>query len=103
MTKRDRRALILLVAGFTIWSGAFVLLYGLQALGCAYGWPYHRLVLIAAYAVSLTPLGWLALRHPYRTGEPATGLSVAALWANRAAFVTGVLVFLPVVFVSMCV
>ncbi|HEV7346253.1 MAG TPA: hypothetical protein VGN60_11545 [Devosia sp.] len=98
-----RKALLLLIAGFTIWSGAFVLLYGVQALGCAYGWPHHRLVLIAIYLLSLAPLGWLAMWRPDRSGEPAAGLSIAALWANRAAFVAGALVFLPVTFTSICV
>ena len=30
-------------------------------------------------------------------------LAVAALWANRAALASGVLVFLPVTFVSACI
>lgn len=94
---------MLLVAGFTLWSVAFVLLYALQALGCAYNWPHHRLILIVAYALSLVPLAWLALRQPSRSAEPASSLSVSALWANRAAFVAGVLVYLPVTFASACI
>lgn len=103
MITRGQSALMLLVAGFTLWSGAFVLLYGVQALGCAYGWPHHRLVLIATYLASLAPLGWLAFWRPDRSGEPQTTLSLAARWANRAAFGAGVLVFLPVTFTSLCV
>ena len=49
MRQGDKIALISLVAGFTVWSVGFVALYGLQALGCAYGWPTHRAVLILAY------------------------------------------------------
>lgn len=30
--------LLLLVAGFLLWSSAFVVLYGLQGLGCRLGW-----------------------------------------------------------------
>lgn len=103
MSRQDKRALLLLLAGFTVWSGAFVLLYALQALGCAYGWSQHRLVLIAAFVLSLLPLGWLAVQKPYAEGEPATSLSVAALWANRAALGAGILAFLPVTFVSACI
>ena len=103
MTSAGRSALLLLVAGFTAWSIAFVLLYGLQALGCAYGWPYHRAILIGAYAACLVPLAWLALMPTVRTGEAAHALSVAALWANRAALAAGVLVFLPVTFASTCI
>ncbi len=104
MKRQDVRALVLLIAGFTLWSLAFVLLYALQALGCAYGWgDVHRPVLIAAYLASLAPLVWLALKRPYETGEPQTSLSVAALWANRAALAAGVLVYLPVTFATACI
>lgn len=102
MSVQDKRALWLLIGGFTVWSVAFVLLYALQALGCAYGWSQHRLILIAAFVLSLVPLAWLALRTPYEKDEPATTLSVAALWANRAALAAGVLVFLPVTFATTC-
>ncbi|GEM_PF-821497 len=104
MKRQDVRALVLLIAGFTLWSLAFVLLYALQALGCAYDWSdIHRPVLIAAYLVSLAPLVWLSLKRQYETGEPQTSLSVAALWANRAALAAGVLVYLPVTFATACI
>jgi hypothetical protein len=99
----NQRALVLLVAGFVVWSVAFVGLYGLQALGCAFGWPNHRAVLIGAYLVSLVPMAWLAMVQQVKEGEPATSLSVAALWANRAALAAGILVFLPVTFASTCI
>lgn len=103
MSRPDIRALVLLIAGFTLWSAAFVLLYALQALGCAYDWgAAHRPILIGAYLASLLPLAWLALRRPYETGEPQTSLSRAALWANRAALGAGILVFLPVTFATTC-
>jgi hypothetical protein len=103
MKRQDVRALILLVAGFTIWSAAFVLLYALQALGCAYGWgDLHRPILVVAYLASLLPLVWLSLQRPYDTGEPQTSLSVAARWANRAALAAAILVYLPVTFVTAC-
>lgn len=104
MSRQDKRALVLLLAGFTLWSLAFVLLYALQALGCAYGWgAWHRPILIGACLVSLLPLVWLALQRPYDTGEPQTSLSIAALWANRAALGAGILVYLPVTFVTACI
>lgn len=105
MTQRDRRALILLIAGFTLWSVAFVVLYALQALGCHFQWgAWHRPLLIIVYLVFLIPLAWLAWRKPYEmAGEPASSLSQAALWANRAALGAGVLIFLPVTFASPCI
>jgi len=103
MTRQDNHALVLLIAGFTIWSGAFVLLYALQYLGCAYDWAFHRPILIGAYLLSLLPLIWLSVKKPYRDGEPQTTLSIAALWANRAALGAGILVYLPVTFATACI
>jgi hypothetical protein len=94
------RELVELLAGFVIWSVGFVVLYALQALGCAYGWPWHRVLLVFAYAVCLVPLAVLALRRPH--AGPATPLGVAALWANRAALASGVIVFVPVTFATLC-
>jgi hypothetical protein len=103
MSRADQRALVLLVAGFVVWSAGFVGLYALQALGCAYGWPQHRLILVVGYVVSLVPLVGLALVPAMGESEPAASLSTAAAWANRAALAAGVLVFLPVTFASTCI
>lgn len=103
MMRHDRNALARLVAGFTIWAVAFVALYALQALGCAAGWgAWHRPVLVGGYLASLLPLAALSLGRGEASEEPASPLSVAALWANRAALGAGVLVFLPVTFASLC-
>lgn len=103
MTGGDKRALLSLVAGFTVWSAAFVLLYALQALGCAYGWSQHRLVLCLAFGVALLPIVWLAFWRSPADDEPASSLSVIALWANRAALGATVLVFLgPIAAASPC-
>ncbi len=103
MIRSHLRNLLLLVAGFTVWSIAFVLLYALQALGCAYQWPFHRWILIAAYTASLIPLAWLAIWEPSGKHEPTATLSLAATWANRAALGAGILVFFPVTFASACI
>lgn len=101
MTQSEGRALILLIAGFSLWAGAFVVLYGLQALGCHFGWgAWHRPLLVATYVAFLTPLAWLAWHGRY---EPTSKLSRAALWTNRAALGAGILVFLPVTFASTCI
>lgn len=102
MNGRDRHALWSLAAGFTIWSGAFVLLYALQALGCAYGWPHHRAILLIVYAAALIPLGYLALFPQRAKTGPVSTLSRTALWANRAAFASGILTFLPATFATIC-
>ena len=100
MSQVDRRAFLHLLAGFTIWSLGFVVLYALQALGCAYGWSNHRLWLIIAYGLTLVPLAWFALQRP--VGDGRTTLAISAVWANRAALAAGVLTFLPVTFATLC-
>ncbi|UXN74058.1 hypothetical protein N8D56_01650 [Devosia sp. A8/3-2] len=72
MTEQSRSALLLLFAGFSLWALAFVMLYALQALGCAYGWPQHRLILVGAYLLALLAMAWLAWTTPI--GHRATGL-----------------------------
>lgn len=103
MTGQDKRALWSLAAGFTVWSAAFVLLYALQALGCAYAWSQHRLILCLAFGIALLPLLWLAVKRKGQDREPASSLSIIALWANRAALGATVLVFLgPIAATSPC-
>ena len=68
------RGLLGLVAGFLVWSSAFVVLYGLHALGCAWGWDARtagvgslgsvtllRLVLVGAWALHLALAAGLLL------------------------------------------
>ncbi|MBB4052994.1 hypothetical protein GGR20_002650 [Devosia subaequoris] len=94
--------LVRLIAGFVIWAVGFVVLYAVQALGCAYGWgDWHRPVLIGLYLLALIPLIWLAM--PARAGAEDGPLHMAALWANRAALVAAILVFLPTTFASLCI
>jgi hypothetical protein len=96
-----RRELLELVAGFAIWAVGFIVLYALQALGCVYGWPWHRVLLVFAYAICLVPLAVLALRKR-QASTSATPLGVAALWTSRAALASGVIVFVPVTFATLC-
>ncbi len=94
--------LVRLIAGFVIWSVGFVVLYAVQALGCAYGWgDWHRPVLIGLYLLALAPLVWLAM--PAAAGAEKGPLHLAALWANRAALFAAVLIFMPVSFASLCI
>ena len=60
--------LLLLVAGFLIWSSAFAVLYGVQGLGCRLGWAevglgpvsLNRTALVAVWAVHIGLIGFLA-------------------------------------------
>lgn len=96
--------LVRLVAGFTIWSGSFVLLYTLQALGCIQNWgEAHRPIMIGAFVLCLLPLAALAFRQRPSGSESLPSLEIAALWANRAALGAGVLTYLPVLFATTCI
>lgn len=58
-----------MIAGFVVWSVAFVILYGVHGVGCAYGWDtvtvgptnLQRLVQVALWLAFLPPLAGLAL------------------------------------------
>lgn len=101
MSATKANGLLYLIAGFVIWSIAFIALYAAQALGCAYGWgDWHRPILVGLYLVALAPLIWLSTRS--QSTGPDKVLLTAARWANRAALLAGVFVFLPVTFASLC-
>jgi len=99
--RRLSHPLVRLVAGFVVWSVAFVVLYAAQALGCAYGWgDWHRPILWLLFLLALVPMAWLALPGPRHDHQHA--LHTAAVWTNRAALLAAVLIFLPVTFASLC-
>ncbi|MGP9822811.1 hypothetical protein ACTZWW_22520 [Salinarimonas sp. NSM] len=112
--------LIGLVAGFLVWSSAFLVLYGLHALGCAWGWEARavgptsalRLVLVLAWALHVALLAALALAA--RRGLPPKGLTGegedrtpalvagATLVLTLAALVATLWTGLPVVAYPLC-
>lgn len=94
-----------LMLGFSIWALAFVALYALQALGCAWGWPEgpHRLVLIAVWLATLMLLAAaLWWQRKGATGADAT-IRRAGLIGSAAALAATVLAYFPVTFATMCV
>lgn len=104
------RRLWWLVAGFVVWSSAFVALYALHAIGCAFAWSagpmrlWLALVLVAHLAV-LAGL-WLLLvrrRATASQGDTARFLHVAGLWATLAALVATFLVLAPPLLLTTCV
>lgn len=109
-----RAPILWLIVGFGVWSLAFVALYALQAVGCAAGWnlvrigptDLHRIVLIAAFVLSLAGIGVvLVLQYRRREfgNEPATRfLHGAGIAASLSAALVSVLVFSPVLGLSTC-
>ena len=65
-----------LAAGFVVWCSALVILYGLQGVGCAFGWSTLRVLLILVLLVYLGVFGWL-WRY-YRAASPDPALDPTA-------------------------
>lgn len=112
------RRLLLAIAGFLLWSGAFVALYGLQAVGCHLGWhrtgmfgiSLHRAILgtiflaVLAVAVAITA-------HAARLAEAGTTadgsmlrrfLDRIGLWTNLAACGAIAATFIPLFVLATC-
>jgi len=96
-----------LAAGFTLWSVAFVALYALQGLGCAYDWPeaLHRGLLIAGFAVTLLAHGGLVMlaRRQNASAGVANFVFEIGWLTSLAALVAAGLVYAPILFTSLCV
>ncbi len=108
-------ALAWIIAGFVIWSAAFVTLYGLHGIGCAYAWHeipvgptnLQRAVQVTAWLAFLAPLLILALRLRGRRRRATKGSSEqwlalvgeASAWAALAATLV---TFAPTATTSVC-
>lgn len=121
MNRPASPSLLLLVAGFGIWSSAFVSLYAANAIGCSFGWQnmdigpisQNRLVLIVLWSGHLTASGLLfarCLKTGLKTrrshadwGHPSRFLSACALGANGCALFATLWTGLPIVSAAACV
>ena len=106
-------ALILLIAGFVIWSSAFVTLYGALSVGCAFGWeaisfgPVSalRALLIALWLAHLAALGalwWVCRARARRAGKTDAFLGWSALHATWAAVVVTIVNYGPILGLTLC-
>jgi hypothetical protein len=104
--KRTPRELLLLVAGFILWSSAFVILYSVQALGCRLGWDevgfgpvtLNRGVLLAVWAVHLCLIGLLAaaLMRRRASMDPAPFIDRAGLALTFCALAATIWIGFPI-------
>jgi hypothetical protein len=110
--------LLLLAAGFVVWSSAFVALYAMLSVGCRLGWQdidltggltLQRAQLLAILVLHLGAGLWLALWLRGRTtiakpsGEPADRFVRRAAYAAAVAAVAATLFsFAGVMFLSAC-
>lgn len=121
MTDKHPRAgrILLLIAGFTAWSAAFVTLYGLQATGCRLGWHHsalagglilHRVVLVAVFLLFLAGMAgltwWLFLRlretRELRPQGAKVFIDSVSLHASIAALGATVFCFAGVFWLTAC-
>ncbi|MFP9136419.1 hypothetical protein ACLI1C_04475 [Devosia sp. XGJD_8] len=97
-----------LLAGFTLWALAFILLYAMQYLGCYFGWApaAHRTALVVGYVMSLAALAGallvqLALLR--RRGAAATSFDRIGIGATIAALAATAVTFGPTLLASACI
>jgi membrane protein implicated in regulation of membrane protease activity len=103
-----------LLAGFTLWSGAFLLLYATQATGCKLGWqniplgPVSLLrIVLSAILLSALALFYLTAKRWLRPTEDATDderqrlLSISAR-AHMAATASTLVTFAGIFWLSLC-
>ncbi|MFL9828501.1 hypothetical protein [Rhodoplanes sp. SY1] len=114
-TRTDRAVtLLLLVAGFVIWSSAFVLLYALQSIGCAAGWERTtlagasllRALLVLLWTAHVGALVALVIytwrRRPGGPGEAATFARRVAIGTSTVALFATVWTGAPILATTMC-
>lgn len=106
------RTLLLLAVGFTLWASAFVALYGVHALGCAFGWPLvlHRAIMLGLLGLHLAALAWMSswCWRRWRTRgnaepRPLPFLELIGFGATIAALLATVFTFAPSFLLKLCV
>ncbi len=106
--------LVLLLAGFVLWSIAFLALYFVQATGCSLGWQalevagpvtLQRLVLVAmflGFLVAHLVLYRLLLARPAESGGTSAFSRDAGRTLALAAFGASVFCFSGVLWLTAC-
>ncbi|WP_417582185.1 hypothetical protein [Pelagibacterium sp.] len=105
------RFILVIVLGFAVWGAAFIGLYAVNAIGCAFSWPsaLQRLTMIglalAASGAMVLVAGWNLghWRRARKVARPAPSLALIGAIAGIAALAATVFVFAPSLFVSMCI
>lgn len=98
------RGLAPLLTGFAIWALAFVALYALQALGCAWGWPAgaHRTALVCLWLATLGSLVMLLLAQKKRPGDADRPMHREGLTITLVATAATMVTYFPVTFITLC-
>ncbi len=101
--------LVAMIAGFLLWTSAFVALYAVFSLACIYDWPAPRLFVVGVWLVHLIAHGALVawtLRwwraRPADPADPRPFLRLAAVTIAIAALGATVWTGLPAVLSFSC-
>lgn len=114
--ERSAANLLVLVAGLLIWSSAFVSLYALLSVGCAFGWDtrvigpvsVQRAVLLAVWLMHLAALAglvfwmWRRMRRTDRNEETAGFFSRVGLAAAVVSLAVTLVNYAPILGLSAC-
>lgn len=106
----------LFLAGFLIWSSAFLWLYGALSVGCAFGWDgiavgpttLERAVLVGLWLAHLALVAaLLAVTHRRLERRPRRDtldgfFANAAFWAGIVAFGITIVNYAPILGLSAC-
>jgi hypothetical protein len=108
--------LLLMIAGFVVWSSAFLALYAVLTVGCALNWNepdsapgVHRLVLLAVWFVHIAAIVLLAwgtkiLARDRPGSKTVSGFLLAATWGSTlAALGATAWIGIPIFMTSTCV
>jgi hypothetical protein len=97
------------VAGFAVWCSALIVLYSVQAVGCAFAWPTGplRLGLALLLFVHLAVIGWMwrsldGADADLDSGQTAAFFHTVIVWTAAAAFVITILTLGPPLLLTVC-
>ncbi|WP_116811377.1 hypothetical protein [Steroidobacter cummioxidans] len=100
------RRLLLLAAGFILWAGAFLTLYGVNAVGCAFAWPrpLQRGILLTLLALHIAALGYLAWYcwQQRRAHDRMRFVEYVGFGATISALAATLLTFAPSLVLTLC-
>jgi hypothetical protein len=105
MMQGPTRRLLSLVTGFLWWAGAFLTLYAVNALGCAFAWPptFQRTVLLVlslSYLTALVGLTWRRWRQ--RQAEEFDFVASVGYGTAAAALAATACTLAPAVALTLC-
>lgn len=115
-SNEPRFPLVGLIAGFTIWAVAFVVIYAIFSVGCRFGWQsisiagpvslqqvVLALLFIIAVIAAVAVIVIFRRRSARSHTRPRIFLERVGLVAGWAALVSTIVTFGPIFFLSSCI